>query len=90
VHGLSVKLLGTDTTTRITTLNTNNTDTFNSEEDFDTHLSDPEPVEKLRVRAIDRYAHRLSTIDVLQLYTKCNINGIYVIGYEKEDDNINK
>jgi len=53
-------------------------------------LSDPEPVEKLRVRAIDRYAHRLSTIDVLQLYAQCNINGIYVIGYEKEDDNTNK
>ena len=48
-------------------------------------MTDPEVVERLRIRAIDRYAHRISTIDVLQLYTNNDINGVYVIGYEKEE-----
>ena len=57
------------------------------EEQFDEYLTDINAVEKLRLRAIDRYAHRLSTIDICKLYQQCsNVNGIYVIGYEKDTD----
>jgi hypothetical protein len=61
-----------------------------TEESFDQYLTDTDAVEKLRLRAIDRYAHRLSTIDICNLYSHCNVNGIYVIGYEKDNDNINE
>mmetsp|Transcript_20626 Transcript_20626/g.28401 ORF Transcript_20626/g.28401 Transcript_20626/m.28401 type:complete len:526 (-) Transcript_20626:58-1635(-) len=40
-----------------------------SEVEFDSELSDPEAVEALRLRLNDKYPHRMSTMDLLSLYS---------------------
>jgi hypothetical protein len=58
---------------------------ISSEVDFDDDLSDINIVEDLRLRVIDKYSYKLSTYDLIQIYTKNNLcNQLYIVSNDKK------
>jgi hypothetical protein len=60
------------------------------EKEFDMDLSDEEAVENLRLRVEERYPHRVSTLDVIDVYKQCGLYGqVFVVCDERWQNNIN-
>lgn len=58
---------------------------LSTEVEFDDDLSDTHIVEDLRLRVIDKYLNKLSTYDLIQIYTKHNLcNQLYIVSNDKK------
>ena len=54
------------------------------EEEFDMQLSDEEAMENLRQRLLERYPHRMATLDLIKLYRSAGCTGqLFVVGDDR-------